>query len=131
MTRFFLYDLIKKINYDSAPIILQGTGKQERDYLHVSDVAKGLELIMTKGNSGEIYNICSGKPTSLGRLCNHVLRILKREEIEIVWNNKKDTGTRDNWYGDNTKIKKIGFMKTEGDNLLNDTIIKLNSYLKV
>jgi len=40
-------------------VTIQGDGTNVRGFLHVTDVAKAIELILEKGNVGEIYNIGS------------------------------------------------------------------------
>ncbi|MED4029645.1 NAD-dependent epimerase/dehydratase family protein [Priestia megaterium] len=42
----------------------------ERDFLDVRDAIKAYELILTKGSSGEIYDISSGKSYSLREIIN-------------------------------------------------------------
>jgi nucleoside-diphosphate-sugar epimerase len=42
---------------------LYGNGCFYRDFIHVEDVARAIELVMCKGNTNEIYNIGNGLPT--------------------------------------------------------------------
>ena len=121
MNRFFIYDLIHKINLSDKKVELNGNGLQVRDYLHVEDVVSGLILIAKKGQPGEIYNISSGKPTKLSILANKIKKILNKEELMIKWNNRDTKGIRDQWYGNNNKISKLGFKvrKDIKDNLEN------------
>lgn len=39
------------------PLPIYGDGKQVRDWLYVEDHCRGIELILTKGQVGEVYNI--------------------------------------------------------------------------
>jgi dTDP-glucose 4,6-dehydratase len=39
---------------------IYGDGKNVRDWLHVSDHCRGIELVLTKGHVGEVYNIGGG-----------------------------------------------------------------------
>ena len=50
---------------ENKPIDLYDKGEVYRDFLHVYDVCKAIELICKKGNKNEIYNIGSGKPTKI------------------------------------------------------------------
>ncbi|MER6394701.1 dTDP-glucose 4,6-dehydratase [Kitasatospora sp. NPDC001603] len=45
---------------DGRKVPLYGTGGNIRDWLHVSDHCRGIELAMRKGRSGEVYNIGGG-----------------------------------------------------------------------
>tara|TARA_Y100000591_G_scaffold329814_1_gene359233 strand:+ start:720 stop:1643 length:924 start_codon:yes stop_codon:yes gene_type:complete len=131
MKRFFIYDIIHKIHSSNLKIELNGNGLQVRDYLHVDDVVNGLVLIASKGKPGEIYNISSGKPTKLNDLANKIKKILNKEKLMINWNNRITKGVRDHWYGDNTKISKLGFkIKKDIRDNLEHTVKKIFSNLK-
>src|SRR5580658_1903561 len=39
------------------PLPVYGDGRNVRDWLHVSDHCRGIELILSKGKAGEVYNI--------------------------------------------------------------------------
>lgn len=47
--------ILNALNNKSIPIY--GDGKQIRDWLHVKDHCQALEMILEKGNIGEVYNI--------------------------------------------------------------------------
>jgi UDP-glucose 4-epimerase len=122
MERFFIYDLVKKIKSNPKKIILNGSGQQFRDFLHVNDVAKGLKLISSKGKAGEIYNLCSGNKIKLDFLSKKIKKILNEKKTEIEWDKRNYKGIRDSWYGNNSKIKKIGFKYENLENKIDDTI---------
>jgi len=42
------------------PLPIYGDGRNVRDWLHVSDHCRGIDLILEKGSSGEVYNIGGG-----------------------------------------------------------------------
>lgn len=64
-------------------VLLVGNLNIERDFLHISDVVKAYELIAVKGNIGEVYNLCSGKPVKLSYVVD-VLKKISGIEPEIV-----------------------------------------------
>lgn len=47
-----------------APMPIYGDGKNERNWLYVSDHCSALRLVLEKGEPGHTYNIGSGKSTS-------------------------------------------------------------------
>ena len=49
---------IKQLN-ENKKVTIQGDGSNIRAFLHVSDVVKAFEIILVKGEIGEIYNIGS------------------------------------------------------------------------
>ncbi len=57
-----------------APIIY-GDGKQTRDFIHVRDVARAIELAVNTSMVDETYNIGSGTPTSIEKLAYIILRL--------------------------------------------------------
>ena len=122
MDRFFIYDLIKKIKDNPSEVTLNGSGNQFRDYLHVNDIVKGLKLINSRGKPGEIYNLCSGKKTELKSLANDIKKLLKLEKTKISWDKNSYKGIRDSWYGNNSKIKKIGFRSQDPEKSLKKTV---------
>lgn len=55
----FLIDRLK----ENDPIDLYHGGQLYRDYMHVTDVAKAIELVCEKGELNTVYNIGSGEKT--------------------------------------------------------------------
>ena len=53
----------------NAPIEVFGNGKQERDFIHVSDIVDGLvKAQQSVSSNAPIYNICTGTGTSINKL---------------------------------------------------------------
>jgi GDP-4-dehydro-6-deoxy-D-mannose reductase len=46
-----------------------------RDFVDVRDVAEAYYLVLYKGKSGEVYNICSGKGTTLNEILNTFIEL--------------------------------------------------------
>jgi GDP-4-dehydro-6-deoxy-D-mannose reductase len=55
--------------------LLVGNLDAKRDYTDVRDIVKAYRLILEKGKSGDIYNICSGSPLSGHQLLEGLLKI--------------------------------------------------------
>ena len=62
---------------------LYGSGLNSRDWLHVSDHCKAIELVLQKGRSGEIYNIGGGKELTNLELTNSILTLMKKDTTYI------------------------------------------------
>ena len=45
---------------DDQPLPVYGDGKQRRDYQHVLDHCEGIDVVLHKGEIGEIYNVGTG-----------------------------------------------------------------------
>jgi len=50
-----------------------------RDFLDVRDVVKAYFMLLTKGRSGEVYNVCSGRGISLIEILKKMADVLKVE----------------------------------------------------
>jgi len=59
---------------NGEPVVINGDGDQERDFVFVGDCARGNLLALTTENSNTIFNLGEGKPTTV----NDVYRELKQ-----------------------------------------------------
>ena len=53
-----------------------GSGRQVRDWIHVRDHCEALDLVLSKGRSGEIYNIAGGNQITNLQLVKKILQIM-------------------------------------------------------
>jgi len=68
-----------KIN-QAKTIDIHGDGEQTRDFIYVDDVVSFLIQSMNqKTKNAEIYNVCSGRVTSINQLADEIARVLKKE----------------------------------------------------
>ena len=99
-------------------VTIQGDGSNVRAFLHVTDVAKALELILEKGIVGEIYNIGSDeeKEYSVLEIAKILIELVKNttdydQFIEYIedrpFNDKR-------YFISNEKVKNLGW-KIETD----------------
>jgi dTDP-glucose 4,6-dehydratase len=63
-----------------------GTGKNVRDWIHVSDHCRAVEFLLEKGIPGEIYNIGGGNEKTNIEITEKILTLLKKDKswIEFV-----------------------------------------------
>jgi GDP-4-dehydro-6-deoxy-D-mannose reductase len=61
----------------AEPVISTGNLAVRRDYADVRDVVRAYVLLMEKGRTGEIYNICSGRTVLLGEALETLLSLSK------------------------------------------------------
>ena len=77
--RFDSYGGVIAIFVDRAlhnkPPIIFGDGKQERDYMWITDALRGYELIAEKGEPGQPINFGTGKTVSVNRIAELVCQI--------------------------------------------------------
>lgn len=68
---------------DDQPLPLYGDGKQMRDYQYVLDHCEAIDLVLGKGQIGEIYNIGTGAEMRNIDMARLVLRLLNKPESLI------------------------------------------------
>ena len=66
-----------------TPIIEVGNLNAVRDYTDVRDMVKGYYLAVTKGEPGEVYNICSGKGRKIKEVLSTLLKLSKVKNIKV------------------------------------------------
>ena len=90
-------------------VTIYNRGKFFRDLIYISDVVSGIETIINKGKSGELYWISSGKKLWFYELAN-LLEKLTNCKVKFVatpkYTKKTDVG---NFVVDNSKLKSIGW----------------------
>ncbi|UCE45047.1 MAG: NAD-dependent epimerase/dehydratase family protein [Methanobacteriota archaeon] len=95
----------ERVKKGRAPII-EGDGKQTRDFIHASDVAAFIDIVAEKaGISGEVLNCGSGVSTSVLELAKLVIR-LKRLDLEPEYAPPRKGDIRDS-LADMTKSTRI------------------------
>ena len=66
-----------KAALEGKSIPVDGDGSQSSDFIYVDDAVTGTLLALDKGKSGQVYNIGSGKETSVLELAYHVNHLTK------------------------------------------------------
>jgi dTDP-glucose 4,6-dehydratase len=61
---------------DDIPVPLYGDGLNERDWLHVSDHCRAIDLLIERGESGEVYNIGGGNQITNVDLTHRILELV-------------------------------------------------------
>jgi dTDP-glucose 4,6-dehydratase len=88
-------------------IPIYGTGKNVRDWIYVKDHCEGIDLVLERGERGEIYNISSGEERNNLEVVSEILRIMDKPDlIEFV----EDRPGHDIRYSlDSSKIGELGW----------------------
>jgi dTDP-glucose 4,6-dehydratase len=68
---------------DDRPVPLYGDGMNVRDWLHVSDNCRALDLIIESGKPGEVYNVGGGNHVRNVDLTKRILQLLGKPESLI------------------------------------------------
>ena len=96
---------------DNQQLPLYGDGKNVRDWLFVLDHCKAIDLLISKGQSGEVYNIGAGNEISNIELTHQLLAFLDRPRSLI--NFVPDRLGHDRRYSlDVSKLHSLGWQPT-------------------
>ena len=80
-----------KVN-DTKEVVIWGSGKAKREFLHVDDLADACIFLMQKYNDSEIINIGTGKDLSIKELAEKIKKVVGYSG-KIVWDKVKPDGT--------------------------------------
>ncbi len=108
LTKQLFWDLHRKTT-QSGSVILFGTGLEKRDFIHVSDVCRGLELIERQGSfHGDCYNLASGTSVAIKSAVDIFIRNIGWKG-ELSFKGDSRIGDPTHWEADLTKLKSLGF----------------------
>ena len=113
-TSHVLAALVRKAHEAKAQnekqLIVWGTGKPRREFLHVDDLAAACLLLLEKYDSPEIINIGYGEDVTIRELAELVCEVVGFDG-ELVWDKTKPDGTPRKLL-DVTRIRALGWQPT-------------------
>ena len=100
--------------YDIEEINLYNGGEFYRDYIDVQDVAHALDILLTKSNLNDIYNISNGKALLYKDLIDYVVKITqsKSQINHIEPSSFHKIVQVKSMVIDNTKLVSLGYSPT-------------------
>jgi dTDP-glucose 4,6-dehydratase len=97
---------------DDIPVPLYGDGQNERDWLHVDDHCRGVDLLIDKGVDGEVYNIGGGNQVKNVDLTHRLLELVGKSTSLIT--PVADRPGHDRRYSlDTNKLEALGWQPQE------------------
>jgi GDP-L-fucose synthase len=91
-------------------LIVWGTGKPHREFLHVDDLASACLLLLKKYNSPEIINVGCGEDVSIRELAELICDVVGFDG-ELAWDTSKPDGTPRKLL-DVSKLRALGWKPT-------------------
>jgi GDP-4-dehydro-6-deoxy-D-mannose reductase len=113
-----------------SPVINVGNLESERDFTDVRDIVIAYELIISLGDIGKVYNVCSGKPASIKAILNKYIELSSCKTIEVKEDaNRMRPSDFPLYIGDPTEIK----LKTNWSNSisLDESLINILDYWRL
>ncbi|MDF3822181.1 GDP-mannose 4,6-dehydratase [Leptospira sp. 96542] len=98
-----------------------------RDFSNVKDIVSGYLTLIEKGESGEIYNICSGEETSIRSMVEKLIQISDSKIGFTVHPDRVRSSETSRVYGDNSKLKALGWKNSF---TVDETLFEIYSHLK-
>jgi UDP-glucose 4-epimerase len=96
--------LCKALNNEGLTV--NGDGEQTRDFIYVSDIAQAIICaLQQEGLGGEVFNVCTGVPTSINQLVE-TLKLVTRKDLQVIHSQARQ-GDIHHSYGDPSKSAKI------------------------
>ena len=93
---------------DGMPLPIYGSGQAVRDYIHVEDHCRGIDVVLHRGLDGETYNIGAGGQTSGVEVAEMVLEALGKPAS--LKQSVEDRAGHDYRYClDNSKARALGW----------------------
>jgi dTDP-glucose 4,6-dehydratase len=93
---------------DGRSVPLYGDGRNVRDWLHVKDHCRGVDLLIERGVNGEVYNIGGGNEVMNVELTHRILELLGKPQTLIA--RVADRPGHDRRYClDTAKVRGIGW----------------------
>lgn len=107
---------------DGKKVPVYGTGKNVRDWIPVGDHCRAIDFLLTKGNSGEIYNIGGENERTNLEITEKILKFLKKDDSRIE--HVQDRPGHDFRYSlDCSKLRRLGWKPSRSfEEGLTDTI---------
>jgi len=116
--------LVNKLK-NNEDIEIYDDGRFHRDYISVDDCCDAINLVITKGNQDEIYNIGNGKSWQFKDILYYTRRLLNsKSKINFVPAKPfHDIVQVKSFYMDNSKIQNLGYKPNHTNEKLFDLLL--------
>jgi len=108
LRRQVVWDLAGKM-LRGERVVLQGTGNESRDFIHVKDISRAVLCLSEKAKfQAETYNLASGQETRISELAELLLELIKPVS-PLEYDGIVPDGVPQNWCADISRLEKLGF----------------------
>lgn len=112
MKKQLFWDLFQKYSSSETDIVLNGTGNETRDFIHVEDIVQSILCVLENANfNGESINIANGQSFTIKELADIFVSQTENKK-NILFNNHNEIGYPLNWEADISLLKHIGYKQS-------------------
>ena len=105
---------------------LYGTGKESRDFIHISDIVRVINLVISKGKfTGDSINVANGQEISIENVVS-LFYSLWNKKINYSFSGEERKGDPNNWVADISVLKSMGY---ESKITIQEGLIKYYAWL--
>lgn len=104
------WDMYRKAQ-KTGKLEMFGTGRESRDYIHVDDVAQALYLLATTESDDVVFNVANGEEVTIRQATEIFAKCAGVPMENISFNGVTREGDPLNWRANNSKIRKLGYVK--------------------
>jgi UDP-glucose 4-epimerase len=105
------WDLHEKVK-TSKHVTLFGTGEESRDFIHISDLIKVIDLVIKKGKfNNEYINVANGNELCINNIAETFYSVYD-PSVFIEFQGRVREGDPINWVADVSKIQDLGYVNT-------------------
>jgi UDP-glucose 4-epimerase len=99
----------------NRPVTIFGNGEQTRDFIYVGDTARAaLVLAERDGIAGQVFNIGSGRETSVNDLVRLILDVMQRTDLPVEYGPERPGDVRRHCAGIERAERALGFAPQVG-----------------
>lgn len=111
--KLLFWDMWQKYKANKNNIELFGTGNEARDFLHIEDVVKAIDVVYKKEHfNGGAINIASGKTTTIKEAATTFFELLPAKNAQYSFTHHAKKGDPDILAADISKLQQLGFTPT-------------------
>jgi GDP-4-dehydro-6-deoxy-D-mannose reductase len=104
-----LIDRMVRYKRNEIPAVRIKTLKAMRDFIFIDDACRALAVLLEKGLSGEVYNVCTGEGTSIETVIDRLKGLLEIGELPLEVEASQVKEGIDFQVGSNAKMRALGW----------------------
>lgn len=112
--KMLFWDLHQKIKDSNNEVVLFGTGKESRDFIHLEDLFVQILLAMENSNfNGEVVNVANGKEVRVVEVVQ-IFQMYYPKKFSFNFSGESRIGDPLNWCADISTMKNWGYQQKVG-----------------